>query len=246
MDLPQALLPVRSPAPADADPGAADSDLLHEAFRLAAELAHDLRSPVTAIHALAEGLQEGAAGPVNTLQQRQLGLIRGAASYLCLIATDIEELARGRRRLPHGPPRPLSIRALCDEIGKLVAPLQEAKAVAVRFHTPAPDTDRRLGYANALSRVLLNLTMNALHATDRGAVTVTARPCDHRRVEFSVRDTGPGFNLRTASAGLGLTICRELLGALGSTLEITSHPAVGTWARFTVDLPPAPRGAGRE
>ena len=237
MDAAQAVLSCERPT------GGAHPSEGEPAFRMAAELAHDLRSPVSAIRALAEGLREGAAGPLNPEQRRQLGLIRSAASCLCDFATDIEDLARGSARLIDAGPAPFSIRAVLAEIRKLVAPLQEAKAVPVHFVAPPPGDDRRLGHRRALSRILLNLTMNALHATDRGAVTVSARPRDPQRMEFSVCDTGSGFDIRTQAAGLGLTICRDLIGALGSTLEMHSRPGSGTRARFTIELPPlaAPR-----
>ena len=45
----------------------------------------------------------------------------------------------------------------------------------------------------ALSRVLLNLTTNALKFTAEGFVEVVARQTGARRVEFSVRDTGRGI-----------------------------------------------------
>lgn len=207
-------------------------------FALAAELAHDLRSPVSAIHMLAHGLESGAAGPVQPLQRRQLGLIRSAAYSLCAVATDLEVLARGSRTLLDGEPAPFSIRDVFRGVRSLVAPLQEAKGVALRFSLPAATPDRRVGFTRALTRILLNLTTNALQATDCGAVDVTARVRDRRCVEFSVSDTGGGVDTRSLAAGLGLTICRDLLGALGSTLEMSSQAGVGTSVRFALDLPP--------
>lgn len=207
-------------------------------YALAAALAHDLRSPVSAIHMLADAMQGGAAGTVTESQHRQLGLIRSAAFTLCAFATDVEEMARGGHDPLDGGPMPFSIRDMFADVQNIVAPLQEAKAVALRFHTQA--TNWRLGHVHALSRILLNLTMNALQASDRGTVDVIADPLDQRRVEFSVCDDGPGFDTSSLALGLGLTICRDLVEALGSTLDMTSQPRVGSRVRFILDLPPAP------
>lgn len=209
-------------------------------FELAAALAHDLRSPVAAIQILAEGLQQGAAGTVNVLQHRQLGLIRSAAFSLCVLASDVEELARGRHLPLDGEPRPFSIRDVFADVEQVVAPLREAKVIALRFDTPADMVDQRMGFPGVLRRVLLNLVMNALQATDAGSVTIAALQPDPRRVEFSVSDTGPGIGSRPLAAGLGLSICRDLLDGLGSGLKMASQMGVGTRVRFTLDLPPAP------
>jgi signal transduction histidine kinase len=207
-------------------------------YELAAALAHDLRSPVSAIHMLADAMQSGAAGRVTEAQQRQLGLIRSAAFTLCAFATDVEEMARGGHDPLDGGPTPFSIGDVFADVYNVVAPLREAKGIALRFHVLP--TDPRLGHVHALSRILLNLTMNALQASDRGTVDVTADPLDQRRVEFSVCDDGPGFDTGSLALGLGLTICRDLVEALGSTLDMTSQPGVGSRVRFILDLPPAP------
>jgi signal transduction histidine kinase len=206
-------------------------------YALAAALAHDLRSPVSAIHMLAHAMQSGA-GSVTESQYRQLGLIRSAAFTLCAFATDVEEMARGGHDPLDGGPTPFSIGDVFADVYTVVAPLREAKGIALRFH--ALPTDCRLGHVHALSRILVNLTMNALQASDRGTVDVTADPLDQRRVEFSVRDDGPGFDSGSLALGLGLTICRDLIEALGSTLDMTSQPGVGSRVRFILDLPPAP------
>ena len=73
----------------------------------------------------------------------------------------------------------------------IVQPIAEEKSLTVRL-TP-PEADFRIGHPVALSRVLLNLTTNALKFTAEGFVEVIARQTRPRRVEFSVRDTGRGI-----------------------------------------------------
>jgi len=212
------------------------------AYELAAALAHDLRSPVAAIQIAADGLLEELAGPVNTEQRRRLALIRSAAFSLCALASDVEDLARGNLSPLDRERVPFSIRELFADVQRLVAPLQEVRGVAMRFDAPLGRVDHRLGRPGALRRILLNLATNALHAADQGAVQIAAVPRDHQRVEFSVTDNGPGFDTRSLAAGLGLKICRDLVAALGSTVEMTSRRGIGTCASFTIDLPLAPGG----
>src|SRR3989454_6009946 len=74
----------------------------------------------------------------------------------------------------------------------MILPIAEEKGLGVQLVHPVPE--RRVGQARALSRVLLNLATNAVKFTDTGYVELAARPIDSKRLEFSVRDTGPGFD----------------------------------------------------
>lgn len=108
-----------------------------------------------------------------------------------------------------------------------------------------------------LHRVLLNLTTNALKYTSAGTVTVAATVATavgatlHCR---QVNDTGRGMPEKVVAAlaapvrgpfssgafsgaGLGLGICRRLLGDLGGALEIKTLQPLGTRVQFTLDLP---------
>ena len=212
------------------------------AYELAAALAHDLRSPVAAIQIVAEGLLEGGAGVINSEQRRRLALIRSAAYALCALAADVEDLAQGNLDPMDREPGAFSIRELFADVQRLVAPLQEAHGVALRCDAPVGRLDHRLGRPGALRRILLNLATNALRAADQGAVQIAAAPRDRRLLEFSVTDNGPGFDTHSLTVGLGLRICRGLVEALGSTLEMTSRRGIGTSVHFTIDLPLAATG----
>ena len=223
---------------------------------LVVEMAHDLRSPLTSILFLAESLQRAQGGPVTETQRRQLGLIYSAALCLCTAASDVLELARGGVRLVEREPRVFSVVDMFGSVRSMIGPLAEERGLDLRFAYPVPE--RRVGHARALSRVLLNLATNALKYTDTGFVEIAARPLTTVHLEFSVRDTGPGLDAATldgvfdpfrkaatglrqqfSSSGLGLAICRKLVHAMGSALEVETHPGWGTRFFFTVDVPPS-------
>jgi signal transduction histidine kinase len=225
-----------------------------DGLELVVEVAHDLRSPLTSILFLAETLQRGRSGPVNPVQERQLGLIYSAAFGLSSVASDVIELARGGDRLVDLDPIPFSVTDIFESVRDIVQPIAEEKSLSVRLATP--EADFRIGHPVALSRVLLNLTTNALKFTAEGFVEVVARQTGARRIEFSVRDTGRGippqsmatlfepFRRRQkhneyafSGSGLGLSICRKLVEAMGSTLQVETEQSVGTRFYFELDLP---------
>ena len=225
-----------------------------DGLELVVEVAHDLRSPLTSILFLAETLQRARSGPVNPVQERQLGLIYSAAFGLSSVASDVIELARGGDRLVDLDPIPFSVTDILESVRDIVQPIAEEKSLAVQL--TAPEADFRIGHPVALSRVLLNLTTNALKFTAEGFVEVIALETGSRAVEFSVRDTGRGippqsmatlyepFRRRQkpgeyafSGSGLGLSICRKLVEAMGSTLEVETAPGYGTRFHFALDLP---------
>ena len=227
-----------------------------DGLELVVEVAHDLRSPLTSILFLAETLQRGRSGPVNSVQERQLGLIYSAAFGLSSVASDVIELARGGDRLVDLDPIPFSVTDILESVRDIVQPIAEEKNLLVKV--TSPELDFRIGHPVALSRVLLNLTTNALKFTAEGSVEVTAVSRNSRCIEFSVRDTGRGippqsmatlfepFRRRQnpgeytfSGSGLGLSICRKLVEAMGSVLQVETASGHGTRFYFVLDLPPA-------
>ncbi len=231
----------------------------HDGLELVVEVAHDLRSPLTSILFLAETLQRGRSGPLTQVQERQLGLIYSAAFGLSSVASDVIELARGGDRLVDLEPIPFSINDIFESVRDIVLPIAEEKGLAVNLSPP--DADFRIGHPVALSRVLLNLTTNALKFTNEGFVEVSGTCHGPNQVEFAVRDTGRGippqamatlyepFRRRQRQAeyafsgsGLGLSICRKLVEAMHSTMQVETAPGEGTRFYFALDLPRASHG----
>src|SRR6266581_615399 len=221
------------------------------------DVAHDLRSPLTSILVLAETLQRGQTGPVNDAQRRQLGLIYTAALGLSSVASDIIEFTQGGDPLLDQEPSVFSVTAMLESVRDIVRPIAEEKHLTVRLL--APTHDQRKGHSVALSRILLNLTTNALKFTDDGYVEIVAQEVGEagsNRIEFAVRDSGRGIPtdkvttlfqpLRKepgrrgqllSQTGLGLTICRKLASAMKSELKVESRIGWGTRFFFELDLP---------
>ena len=135
----------------------------------------------------------------------------------------------------------------------------ETKGLGLRL--TAPDTSVEFSSDARLVRlVLVNLVANALKFTERGEVVVTVSAGDESG-QLTVLDTGPGIepSLRTTvfepffqgeaathnqysqGAGLGLSLVREMLHALGGSIELDSELGVGSTFRISVPRAALPK-----
>lgn len=223
---------------------------------LVVEVAHDMRSPLTSILFLSEILHRDQAGRMDPVQKRQVGIIYSAALGLVALTTDMLEMARAGTSHANQPV-PFSINETLFALRDLVRPMAEEKGI--EFRIAEVSSDNRIGHPIAISRILLNLSTNALKFTHDGHVEVSAEPIGGTRLEFAVRDTGPGIPAHAmdslyqpfrpepsresgyyfSGTGLGLAICRRLVSAMGSELKIETAPGWGTRFSFVLDLPAA-------
>jgi signal transduction histidine kinase len=223
-------------------------------LELIVDVAHDMRSPLGSILFLAEQIRRGRSGEVTPVQERQLGLIYGAALGLSTMASDVMDLARGGEKLVQQAPMPFSFPGIFRAVQDMVLPMAEERGLVLRFETGI--TEARVGHGQAIQRVLLNLVTNAVKFTTAGEVAVLATAVSATRVRIEVRDTGRGipeavlgtlfdaFRRRLkpgeyvfSSAGLGLSICQNLVRAMDSELLVESVIDVGSAFQFELELP---------
>lgn len=218
-------------------------------------IAHDIRSPLSSILILVDSLRRGRAAATRAIQERQLGLIYGAAHALATLASDLIDAARGEELLT-GAPRPFSLSETLQSVEAIVRPIAEEKGL--HLVVDVSGVDARIGHAAPLHRILLNLTTNSLRYTDTGSVTVGCSELTPSRVQFWVRDTGIGLppkvqetlfdafrpeqtSLRFSSSGLGLATVRALLAVMHGSLHVETAEGEGTRLSFDLVLPPSPR-----
>lgn len=221
---------------------------------LLAEVAHDIRSPLTSILFLVESMRGGQSGPITAQQRHHLGLIYTATFELNTLVNDLTELAHaGGRSLPRHAPAQFALSDVLASVRDLVLPIAEQRQLELRVEQDAADL--RLGHPAAITRVLLNLATNALRVTAQGGVTLCAHDEEDDRVELAVQDTGPGIAAAAmtslfqpftqhgrgrrgvSGAGLGLTICRRVVRELGGELAVESTLGEGSRFHFRLRLP---------
>jgi len=217
-------------------------------------VAHDLRNPLgtivmgatTLLQLPVEPLADPRAQRVRTVAER---LHRQSARMAQQIAnlSDFVEIRGGRLALDRALHAPHAIISAASEI---LGPLARERGIEfeARAATDLPQVDCDL---DRVVRALSNLVGNAIKVTGRGeGIELGARPNEHRRVVFFVRDRGPGIDadeqarlLRPTSGGrqpsehgawLGFAIARGIVEAHGGQIWIDSTPGAGTTISFSL------------
>ena len=216
---------------------------------LISTVTHELRTPLAALQGYSKALSDGVM-PAETAAQaidREVASLRKIASDLTLVSS-----AEAGTLLVH--PTRLNVTALIGDAEGRFKGAFEAGGVSfcsvVPVGLPDLEADRE-----RVGQVLANLLGNALKYTPAGgAVTLRAeRTPGSGYVLISVEDTGPGISAehhahiferfyrvdasRGRSAGglgVGLTVSKTLVEAMGGTIYLKSEPGVGTTFFFTL------------
>jgi signal transduction histidine kinase/ActR/RegA family two-component response regulator len=220
-------------------------------------VSHELRTPLTAIMGFGELL---GMAELDSQKARWVSMIRRASDHLLGLVNDVLDISRIESGQFSISPEPVPVRPLLDEAFDLMRPLAERHEVEL---VPPPSL-AGVGYVIAdsqrLKQVVINLLSNAIkYNRPGGTARVSVTPAAEDRIRISVADTGPGIDeaalprlfvpfdrLGAAGTGiegtgLGLSLSRNLVEAMGGTLGVRS--ALGAGSTFWVDLASGEAGA---
>ncbi len=218
-------------------------------------LAHELKTPLTAVSEFVNILLEGIPGPLNPDQTHFLQRIQGCCEHLDRNINDLYEITRletGKLRLQQ---QPSDLAPLITEVIDYLSPKSQAKHITLQASLSS-----NLPYvmmdAQRIRQVLLNLVGNALKFTEQSGTVVvrTAQdPLCLNRVRVSIQDTGAGIpeaeltgifdrlyqvekdpTSSSPGLGLGLFICRELVKLHDGTISVSSRVGQGSTFSFTL------------
>ena len=217
---------------------------------LVAAVSHDLRTPLTTLRLISEGLEDGIFEPAAAREQLRLMSVHVRA--LGTLVDDLFELSRLEAGDVSWSIEQVRLDELVEDTIQAMRPQAQAGRVAVRAELDAGLQPAR-GNPEQLQRVLFNLIQNAIrHTPPDGSVVVRARPGDGSAIEVEVADTGDGIDPalgerifepfvqgpsrmagENGAGGLGLAIARAIVAAHGGRIWLAG-PGPGARIRFTV------------
>jgi len=213
-------------------------------------VSHDLRTPLTTIAGYAEAMDEGR---VTTEEiPRVSTVLNREAERLGRLVEDLMLLSRIEAREFSLRPEPV------DLAGHLKGVLEgfrgRAESARVDLTADLEDVGDVLVDPDRVDQVVGNLLENALRYTPEAGRVRLALAGAGEAVRITVADTGPGIEqadiphiferlyvaqhyrpVRPEGSGLGLSIVRELVDAMGGRTDVESAPGEGT--RITVTIP---------
>jgi CheY-like chemotaxis protein len=219
-----------------------------------AGIAHDIRTPLTGIVALAELL---AASNIGPREREWAKAIKSGADHLAVLSSLIVDAARAdsaKLVLRH---EPFSPRALAETVGQALVARAGNRNVTAKIEIASDLPALVSGDALRLRAALENLGDNAVKFTHDGGVTFSAvaKPAarGHVHLIFTVTDSGIGMSAaemkllfrpfaqaseqiarRYGGAGLGLVFVKRIAQAMGGDLKVTSKKGSGSTFRLTV------------
>jgi PAS domain S-box-containing protein len=220
--------------------------------RFLAAASHDIRTPANAISLLAELLKRTADNPEMSNDIPELAEeLRQSASSLVNLVSNVLDVTRFDTDKLELHETEFVLRRLLDEESRQVLPLAQAKQLSVDIQPQVPPIWLRADRIK-LGRVIGNLLGNAIKFTDRGSIRVLVSRDDVGCIRIAVSDSGIGITPenqsrifeefwhlsdphRAKGSGLGLSISKRLIEAMGGRLSVASEPGQGS--TFTIVLP---------
>jgi PAS domain S-box-containing protein len=226
-----------------------------------ANMSHEIRTPLNGIMGMLQLIQS------TGLDKEQAEYTRAAlqsARRLMNLLTDILDLSRveaGKLAVRNAP---FDLVETCEQVCDLFRLTSAQSGVDMTCELGADVPRRAVGDAVRLQQILTNLLGNAFKFTDSGRISMAAHrlpdlPSGGYRILFYVSDTGAGipdgkvstlFDAFTQvsrgytrlyqGAGLGLSICRNLVSLMGGNMAIESEEGVGTTLYVSLPFEAAP------
>ncbi|MEE6740532.1 HAMP domain-containing sensor histidine kinase, partial [Lacticaseibacillus paracasei] len=215
-----------------------------------ADAAHEMRTPLTTINGLLEGLAYDAIPEES--KGKSIELMRNETNRLIRLVNENLDYEKIRTNQILLSKQTFNARTDLDNIAEQLAQKSEEAGDKITIDAPADlptyaDHDRFV-------QILFNIVQNAVQFTKNGQITIKAKVGYHQ-TEFAISDTGIGMskdqmkniweryykadpsrkNTKYGESGLGMAIVHQLMGQHGGTIHVDSTLGKGT--TFTLTFP---------
>lgn len=211
--------------------------------RVLSLIVHEVRNPLSAMRALAQGLEEAVA--LDAMARGYVARLTGEIDRLGRLLASMSQVARLRAQ----PMDLLSPLVALERVAQMFQLEASSRGVTIATHvTPRAGPIR--ADADLIQQMLVNLVTNAMQAMPQGgALTLRARLDARGRTVMLVEDTGvgmsqermqatlrPGQSTKPGGMGLGLMVVRSIARGHGAYVRMSSVPGKGSSVSITFPL----------
>jgi len=222
-----------------------------------ANISHEIRTPMNGVVGVTSLL---SGTPLSERQRHYVDTIEKSAEGLLHVLSNILDYSKNETSNMQPELSAIDLPGFIEDIADMMRPMAIAKQL--RFIASVDEELRRplIGDSLRLQQLITNLVGNALKFTSQGTVEIGVSMAaeTHRgmTVRFQIRDTGIGISRdrqaaifeefvqvdqgtqrRFGGAGLGLSICRQLAGIMGTKVELKSEVGLGSTFWFDLEMP---------
>lgn len=238
-------------------------EAMRQRTRLFSQINHELRTPLNGILGLTRLLAAHVQGAEGAKSLKDL---QSSAALLKTVVDDVLNFAKLESDA-------VQLESIAFDLTETIRPLvtqyqtlATEKGVTLRFEPASDPFGWRLGDPMRLTQILHNILANAVKFTAMGEIVLSVHRAQDDAIAFSVTDTGIGMDedqlrslfvpFQQASAstarkfggtGLGMSIVRMLIDAMGGRITVQSAPGQGTRVELILPLarsePPHPTAA---
>jgi signal transduction histidine kinase len=215
--------------------------------------AHELKTPMTSIHGFAQLLENEKTIKDPEARNKYLKIIEHEVERLAKLVTEVLDLSRVDLGTMKFTIEDVNVCEIAEEVEAELTEKAKSKGLYLKFNLkkglPAIQTDKE-----RLKQILINLVDNSIKYSEKGGTTVEVDK-DGDSLKFSMADRGIGIpkerqpkmftrfyqvenplTRKVGGSGLGLSICKEFVEALGGRIWFESHVGKGTTFYFTLPI----------
>lgn len=227
----------------------------------AANVSHELKTPLTSIRGFVETLLDGAIEKPE-MAKKFLNIIMLETERLTRLINDILSISKLESGMDEGPKERIRFDKAAFDVTEMLAIHAKEKQVQLSCHMNA-DPVYVIGNKDHVEQMLINLIENGIkYNKPGGSVTVQVFKSD-TEANLTVADTGIGIpeehlprmferfyrvdkgrSRSMGGTGLGLAIVKHIVRAMHGEIEV--HSKFGEGTEFLVTLPLAPQSAGSD
>lgn len=225
--------------------------------KFAANVSHEMRTPVNAIYGLAEQLLKRKN---NEKLNEQISVLAQSARHLNHIINDTLDFTKIQAGKLKFETVHFSPQKVFEEVVALQKYIAAKKDILLEFQPAKNLPDALVGDPLRLKQILINLVGNAIKFTDKGKVSFYARSEKQDdniyNLQMEIRDTGIGISKENLEiifdefvqaenqegkkyrgTGLGLAIVKKLVELQGGAVSVDSEPGIGTSVKVNIPYP---------